>query len=100
VAFSAIESPFHFFVGASSKRPPIGGKRNPSSARRALIHLYFTTELELELIQTPLTQQPLLWVEVGAHAVVKKSEHSGVVWAGAGFVSARAWLIKLLETRP
>jgi hypothetical protein len=35
-------------------------------------------ELELELIQT------LLWVEVGAHAVHKRSECTGVVWAGAG----------------
>jgi hypothetical protein len=25
-------------------------------------------ELELELIQTHMTQKPLLWVEVGAHA--------------------------------
>jgi hypothetical protein len=31
-------------------------------------------ELELELIQTHVTQKPLLWVEVGAHAVRKRSE--------------------------
>jgi hypothetical protein len=30
-------------------------------------------ELELELIQTHMTQKPLLWVEVGVHAVRKKS---------------------------
>jgi hypothetical protein len=39
---------------------------------------------ELELIQTHMTQKPLLWVEVGAHAVRKRSECAGVVWAGAG----------------
>jgi hypothetical protein len=31
-----------------------------------------------------MTQKPLLWVEVGAHAVRKRSECAGVVWAGAG----------------
>jgi hypothetical protein len=41
-------------------------------------------ELELELIQTRMIQKPLLWVEVGAHAVRKRSECAGVVWAGAG----------------
>jgi hypothetical protein len=41
-------------------------------------------ELELELIQTHMTQKPLLWVEVGAHAVRKRSGCAGVVWAGAG----------------
>ena len=30
-------------------------------------------ELELELIQTHMTQKPLLWVEAGAHAVRKRS---------------------------
>jgi hypothetical protein len=29
---------------------------------------YSPVELELELIQTHMTQKPLLWVEVGAHA--------------------------------
>ena len=29
-------------------------------------------ELELELIQTHMTQKPVLWVEVGAHAVRKR----------------------------
>ena len=28
-----------------------------------------------------VTQKPLLWVEVGAHAVRKRSECAGVVWA-------------------
>jgi hypothetical protein len=32
------------------------------------------SELELELIQTQMTQKPLLWVEVGTHAVRKRSE--------------------------
>jgi hypothetical protein len=36
-------------------------------------------KLELELIQTHMTQKPLLWVEVGAHAVRKRSECAGVV---------------------
>jgi hypothetical protein len=40
--------------------------------------------LELELIQTHMAQKPLLWVEVGAHAVRKRSECGGVVWVGAG----------------
>jgi hypothetical protein len=37
------------------------------------------SELELELIQTHMTKKPLLWVEVGAHAVRKRSESAGVV---------------------
>jgi hypothetical protein len=37
---------------------------------------------EVELIQNHMTQKPLLWVEVGAHAVRKRSECSGVVSAG------------------
>jgi hypothetical protein len=37
--------------------------------------------LELELIQARMIQKPLLWVEAGAHAVRKRSECSGVVWA-------------------
>jgi hypothetical protein len=41
-------------------------------------------ELELELIQAHMTQKPLLWIEVGAHVVRKRSECAGVVWAGAG----------------
>jgi hypothetical protein len=40
-------------------------------------------ELELELIQTHMTQKPFLWVEVGAHVVRKRPECAGVVWAGA-----------------
>jgi hypothetical protein len=35
-------------------------------------------ELELELIQTHLTQKPLLWVEVGAHAVRKRGKAESV----------------------
>jgi hypothetical protein len=42
-------------------------------------------ELELELIQIHMTQKHLLWIEeVGAHAVRKRSECAGVIWAGAG----------------
>jgi hypothetical protein len=31
------------------------------------------TWLELEVIQTHMTQKPLLWVEMGAHVVHKQS---------------------------
>jgi hypothetical protein len=41
-------------------------------------------ELELELIQTHMAQKPLLWVEVGAHAVRNRLKCGGVGWAGAG----------------
>jgi hypothetical protein len=46
-------------------------------------------ELELELIQTHMTHKPLLWVEVGAHAVRKRSECCGVVEVkpGAGYIA-------------
>jgi hypothetical protein len=40
-------------------------------------------ELELELIQAHMTQKTLLWIEVGAHAVRKRSECAGVVCASA-----------------
>jgi hypothetical protein len=40
-------------------------------------------QLELERIQTHMTQKPLLWVEVGAHAVRNRSKFGGVGWAGA-----------------
>jgi hypothetical protein len=43
-------------------------------------------ELELEPVQAHMTQKPLLWVEVGAHAVSKKTERDGAVWAGASAV--------------
>jgi hypothetical protein len=39
--------------------------------------------LELELIQARIPQKPLLWIEVGAHTVRKKSWRDEVVWAGA-----------------
>ena len=55
-------------------------------------------ELELELIQTHMTQKPLLWVEVGAHAVRKRSECAGVVWAGAGV--GRVALVCALSLKP
>jgi hypothetical protein len=35
-----------------------------------LTHIFFAFELELELIQTHMAQKPLLWVEVGAYAVL------------------------------
>jgi hypothetical protein len=41
-------------------------------------------ELELELIQIHIAQKPLVWVEVGAHAVRNRSKCGGVMWAGAG----------------
>ena len=31
-----------------------------------------------------MAQKPLLWVEVGAHAVRNRSKCGGVGWAGAG----------------
>ena len=40
--------------------------------------------LELELIQIHTTQKPLPWVEVGAHAMRKRSECGGIVWVSAG----------------
>jgi hypothetical protein len=40
--------------------------------------------LELKLIPTHMTQKPLLWVEVGAHAVRNRLKYGGVGWAGAG----------------
>jgi hypothetical protein len=42
---------------------------------------FLVYELKLELIQTHMTQKPLLWVEVevGAHAVRKRLECAGVV---------------------
>jgi hypothetical protein len=45
--------------------------------------------VELELIQAHTAQKPLLWVEVGALAVRKRSECAGVVWAAAFFVWPR-----------
>jgi hypothetical protein len=39
---------------------------------------------ELELIQTHRAQKPLLWVEVGAHAVPNRSKFGEVGWTGAG----------------
>jgi hypothetical protein len=51
-----------------------------SSSGEALISMKRVTycassiELELELTQAHMTQKPLLWVEVGAHAVRKRSE--------------------------
>jgi hypothetical protein len=49
-----------------------------------LVFFLYELELELELIQTHMTQKPLLWIEVGAHAVRKRSECARVVWAGEG----------------
>jgi hypothetical protein len=50
---------------------------------------YHSVELELELTQAHITQKPLLWKEVGAHAVRKRAECTGVVWAGAGVALSR-----------
>ena len=57
---------------------------NDGSSQYLYLFVASPAELELELIQTHMTQKPLLWVEVGAHAVRKRSECAGVVWAGAG----------------
>ena len=46
-----------------------------------------THELELELIQTHMTQKPLLWVEVGARAVRERSKRGG----GCGQSANVAW---------
>jgi hypothetical protein len=46
-------------------------------------------ELELELIQTHMAQKPLLWVEVGAHAVRNRSKCGGVGWAVAVAVAPK-----------
>jgi hypothetical protein len=45
--------------------PGISEVDNPLAGRAATSEL----ELEPELIQTHMTQKPLMWVEVGAHAV-------------------------------
>jgi hypothetical protein len=41
-------------------------------------------ELKLKRIQAHMAQIPLLWVEVGAHAVRNKSKCGGVGWVGVG----------------
>jgi len=56
---------------------------------------FHPTEPELELIQTHITQKPLMWVEVGAHAVRKRPEFAGAVWVGAG-VSRRGRRVALV----
>jgi hypothetical protein len=63
--------PFFYYAGAETANGPNN-------------RIDLNIELELELIQAHMTQKPLLWVEVGAHAVRKRSECAGVVWAGAG----------------
>jgi hypothetical protein len=56
-------------------------------------------ELELELIQTHMTQKPLLWVEVGAHVVRNRPKCGGV--GGQAQVSRGAWKLELelIQTR-
>jgi hypothetical protein len=54
------------------------------SARAAFGVLPSINREVLELIQTHMTQKPLLWVEAGAHAVRIRPECAGAVWAGAG----------------
>jgi hypothetical protein len=46
---------------------------------RNLVHpvQYYRLLVELERIQTHMTQMQLLWVEVGAHAVRERSERCG-----------------------
>ena len=43
-----------------------------------------------------MTQKPLLWVEVGAHAVRNRSKCGGVVWVGA-VVARRLWVCVYLN---
>jgi hypothetical protein len=56
-------------------------------------------KLELELIQTHMTQKPLQWVEVGAHAVRKRSEFAGVVWTGQKLYSVISYFQFLSGTK-
>jgi hypothetical protein len=46
-----------------------------------------------------MAQKPLLWVEVGALAVRKRSECAGVVWTGAG-VAWRLCVVCVLSMKP
>ena len=75
------------------ERPERGGVGwiGPSVVHR--VALVLELELELELIQTRMAQKPLLWVEVGAHAVRKKSERDG--GRGQVLVSRGAWVCVL-----
>ena len=43
-----------------------------------------TPELELELIQTHMTQKPMLRLEVGVRALRVRSVSRGEAWASAG----------------
>ena len=52
----------------------------------ALYHVRL--ELGLKPIQIHMALKPLLWVEVGAHAVRNRSMCGGVGWAGAGVLVA------------
>jgi hypothetical protein len=54
----------------------------------------FGLELELELIQTHMTQKPLLWVEAGAHAVRNKPV---VEWGGQAWLSCGACVCVAFE---
>jgi hypothetical protein len=56
-------------------------------------------ELELELIQAHMTQKPLLWVEVGAHAVCTRCAKGQSVlgWCGQAWVSRGACVCVVFE---
>jgi hypothetical protein len=64
--------------------PPFAHAPCPHSTRPNHIPVPPRRQKKLELIQTHMTQKPLLWVEVGAHAVRKRSKCAGVILAGAG----------------
>ena len=61
-------------------------------SRRMHTHFYsrqVAFELELELTQAHMAQEPLLWVETGAHAVRSRSNCGGVGCTTHGFALAR-----------
>jgi hypothetical protein len=66
------ESPKVRGIAGHIEQAERGAIRKPSQAHKHFCPL-LELELELELIQTHMTQKPLLWVEVGAHAVRKMS---------------------------
>ena len=91
-------------LGKSTPRRRLGEYSNCADgmwpAERGLLilgaPLAVPSELELELIQTHMTQKQLLWVEVGAHAVRKSSGRDVVVRAGVGV----AWRLCVLSSKP
>jgi hypothetical protein len=84
-----------FPIGSSHWRSPEirWNKLRISDIENLLIQfLSCELELELELIQTHMAQKPLLGVEVGAHAVRKRSKCGWVGCGGQARVSRGAWV--------